>query len=299
MNARQSKDNSYPRSPVEGLWVLGNYYFNIYLLKGDRASAIIEAGVSAVVDEVIRQLESLRIDPTFLVVTHPHGDHVTGLEGLRARFPDLQTVAAEGAGEFLSHPKAAESIVRDDRHVTKILADRGIKPGRPPIEEAPELGNHIIVGDGDETDLGGLTMRYLDVGGHSPGNIVVHVPEIDALMISDSLGFRFPGRSIFPLFLTDYLEYVESLERLEKLNARIVGPAHQGIILGPEAKSSFREARESIFKLRDMILTDDRDPEETARDVFEIFYKDECLIYTRENIMTCARLLVRRARESC
>ena len=40
-----------------------------------------------------------------------------------------------------------------------------------------------------------------------------------------------------------------------------------------------------------------RDPEEVIQDVFEEFYKDEMTIYTRENIMNCAKLVVRRAKE--
>jgi glyoxylase-like metal-dependent hydrolase (beta-lactamase superfamily II) len=250
------------------------------------------------VDEVIRQLDSLGVTPTFLVVTHPHTDHVTGLDGLKERYPQALIVAAEGAAEFLAHPKAAEVMPPEDRHMTEFLASRGIKPGRPPIEEPPSLANCLIANDGDEMDLGGVTLRFISVTGHSPGKIVAHIPEIDALIVSDSLGFRYPGRGVFPLVLTNFAEYMRTLDRLKCLRPKIVGVAHQGPLIGSEIEQAFEESEREALELRDKIVSDPRDPEVVAVDVFNKYYKDECEIYTRENIMNCAKLVVRRALES-
>jgi len=294
----EGKPETFPRLLTKGLWVVGNYYCNLYLVKGEQAAALIEVGISAVVDDVIRQLESLRVAPTFLVVTHPHTDHVTGLEGLRERYPQALTVAAEGAAEFLAHPKAGQAIAPEDRHMAEFLASKGIKPGRPPVEEPPSLHNCLIADDGDEMDLGGLTLRFISVAGHAPGKIVAHISEIDALILSDSLGFRFPGRGVFPLFLTNYADYMATLDRLKSLRPKIVGVAHQGPLLGPEIERAFEESEREAAELRERIIRDPGDPEEVAVDVFNKYYKDEFTMYTRDNIMNCARLVVKRARES-
>ena len=295
-----NKGNSenFPRLLTDGLWVVGNYYFNLYLVKGEQASALIEVGISAVVDDVIRQLDSLGISPTFVVVTHPHTDHVTGLGGLQERYPQALVVAAEGAADFLSHPKAGQFMVPEDRHMAEFLASRKIKPGRPPIEEPPSLNNCLIAKDGDKMDLGGLTLRFMSATGHAPGKIVVHIPEIDALILSDSLGFRYPGRGAFPLFLTNYNDFVHTMERLRDLRPKIVGVAHQGPLTGSEIEQAFAEAKREAVELRDRIISDPRDPDDVATDIFNKYYKDECTIYTRDNIMNCAKLVVRRALES-
>jgi 2-aminobenzoylacetyl-CoA thioesterase len=287
----------FPRKLAEGLWVLGNYYFNLYLAKGAQASALIEVGVSGVADRVIGQLESSDVRPTFLVVTHPHADHVTGLTALTERFPQALVVAGQGAREFLQHPRAAKALLEEDRHMSDFLEAQGLPPGRPPVEEPPSLANCLIAQDGDEMDLGGLTLRFLGVHGHSPAAIAVYIPEIKALMLSDSLGFRFPGRDIMPLFLIDYEEYMATLDRLEALQPDIVGVAHQGPIVGREqVTAAFRESRNRASTLRERILSDSRPPEEFIREIFDRFYVDELTTYTKENIVNCAKLLVRRAR---
>lgn len=287
----------FPRRLADGLWVLGNYFFNVYYVQGEQAGALIEVGVSAVVDEVIAQMETIGVAPSFLVVTHPHADHVTGLAGLATRYPQALVVATEEAAEFLAHPKAAGGLAGEDRRITAMLASHGCKPGRPPVEEPPSLQNCLAANDGDEMDLGGKTLRFIQVKGHSPGAIAVHVPEIHALLLSDCLGFRYPGRGVFPLFFTGYTDYLETLDRLESLGAAIVGPAHQGPLAGVHVREAFEESRRLAVELRDKIRNDARDTEEIAQDLFRTYYRDELTMYTEENIRNCAKLIVKRARE--
>jgi glyoxylase-like metal-dependent hydrolase (beta-lactamase superfamily II) len=290
-------NNSFPQKLTDGLWVVGNYYFNLYAVRGEQATALIEVGVSAVVDSVMTQLDALRLSPSFLIVTHPHSDHITGLEGLQQKYPQALIVAGEGARDFLMHPKAAANLMVEDRHMSDFLAAHDLPPGRPSVQEPPSLENALVAQDGDEMDLGGLTLRFLSIKGHSPGKIVVHIPEIETVILSDSLGFRFPGRGVFPLFLTSYAEYAAGLDRLENLRPKIVGVAHQGPLMGDEISVAFHQSRTKAQELRNRILNDSRPDHEIAAEIFHEVYKDELTMYTEENIMTCAKLLVKRSVE--
>ncbi|MBM3302179.1 MAG: MBL fold metallo-hydrolase, partial [Deltaproteobacteria bacterium] len=268
---KESDTDSFPIFLGKGLWVVGNYYFNLYVVQGEQASALIEVGVSAVVDQVIGQLQSLKIRPSFLVVTHPHADHLTGLDGLKEEYSEALVVAAEGASEFLAHPATAKAVVAEDRHMREFIASRGIAVVRPPVKDPPSLDNCLIARDGDQMDLGGRTLRFIDATGHSPGTVVVHVPEINALMLSDTLGFRFPGRGVMPVFFTGYREYLATIDRLQGLQPAVVGPAHQGPITGPEVEAAFNESRRAAEDLWQRIRKDSRDEEEIAADLFREF----------------------------
>jgi len=282
----------------ENLWVLGNYYFNLYLVRGSHSSALVEVGISAITDTVVRQLESLDISPDYLVVTHPHSDHLTGLEGLRERFPHAVSVFGEGAKEFATHPKALMAMTHEDRHMADMLAQKGFRPGRSPAEGFCFPEEHIVVNDRHDIDLGGMVLRCVQVKGHSPGNIIVHVPESDALILSDSLGFHYPGRGFLPLFFTGFSEHMATLDVMESLGPAILGPGHQGPLTGSNVKKAFETSRKTALELQASVIRDPRNQDEMAEDIFERFYKDEFRMYSKENVGNCARILVRRCLEA-
>ena len=80
----ETRKKDFPQKIAEGLWVLGNSYFNLYLVRGREKSALIEHGVSATVDETANQLDRLKVTPDYFIVLHPHPDHIDGLPGLRS-----------------------------------------------------------------------------------------------------------------------------------------------------------------------------------------------------------------------
>jgi glyoxylase-like metal-dependent hydrolase (beta-lactamase superfamily II) len=287
---------SFPGRLDEGLWILGNSFFNLYLVRGKTASALVETGISATADEVIGQLGSLGINPDYLIVTHPHGDHINGLPALRERYPEARVVIGPGAQEFLAHPKTAAALVAEDRFMSEFLASQGTRPGRPPIERPPSVDGATVIGDNETLDLGDLTIRFLHVGGHAIGNILVHVPEISALMASDSLGFRIPSLGFFPIFFTGYADYMAAIDRMEALQPRILCLAHQGPLIGKNARRAFQDAREAARALYEEMRNDPRDEDAVIQDLYPRFYRDELALYTPENIVGCCRLIIRRSR---
>jgi len=290
--------DKFPIALADNFWVLGNYYFNLYLVKGKNASALIEAGVSAVVDSVIMQLDSLNISPQYIVVTHPHADHVTGLGGLREKFPEAMLVAGKGAKEFLTHPKALPVLMKEDRFMSGMLSHIGNRPGRSPVTEFFFPESHVAVKDEYEIDLGDIVLRCIKVGGHSPGNIVVHISNIDALILSDSLGFHYPGRGFLPLFLCNFIEYLHTIEHMKSLKPKILGLGHQGPIIGSHVESAFRDARQAALKMLSRVMEERKDNDIISNEIFRECYRDEFTIYSEENIRNVAQLLVRRSRET-
>lgn len=287
-----------PKKLAEGLWVLGNHFFNIYLAKGEKGTALFESGISATVDIVARQLEHLNASPDYLVVLHPHPDHINGLPGLHFFFPDARIIAGPGAAQFAAHPKTAQALVAEDIFMSDFLKNQGFPISRPPISKAPSLEGCIVKSDGDCLDLGGLTVKFLSAPGHAVGALAAHLPQIRTVLASDCLGFRFPGLSdFFPLFFTGYSDYMSTLDKLEALEPDILGLAHQGPITGDKVVEAFRQAKRSAIAVRELALSG-IDEEGIIDAIFKKYYRGELKMYTIENIITCCKLIIKRSRES-
>jgi glyoxylase-like metal-dependent hydrolase (beta-lactamase superfamily II) len=293
----RGKCHHFPQSPSGRVRVLGNRAFPVYLVRGDRCSALVEAGISATADDVCRLLDRSGVTPDFIVITHPHGDHVAGLDAVRGKFPAIRVLAGEGTAAFLSRPRIAKSIVAEDRYMSSRLAARGYPAGRPPMSKVPSLDGAVICSDGEELDLGGVTLRFLAVGGHAAGNLAVFIPEVRTLLASDSLGFYYPGERFFPVFFTGYGEYMTTLDRLESLHPESLGLGHYGCMREAEVGETFALARRSASGLRERLKNDPWDEETAVSGIFGEFYRDELTLYSRENIIDCCRLLLRRSRE--
>jgi len=295
-----NKQRYYPVSIHDRLQVLGNPFFHIYLVRGENATALIEMGVSATADTVIGQLAALQVRPDYLIIGHPHVDHINGLPALREAFPEAHVVAGAGAAEFLSHPRTGPSLVNDDRYMTAFLKDQGIANSRPPLTTGPLLGEYTLIkGEGDVIDLGGLILEFIVAKGHAPGNLAVHIPQLRALTVSDSLGYYLTCHRFFPIYFTGYADYIETIDRLASLRPRIVAPAHQAFFQGGDnVVKAFDLGRQEAETMKKRILGHPGDDERIIEEIFAEFYRDELLIYSRENIIGCCRLLLRRSREA-
>jgi 2-aminobenzoylacetyl-CoA thioesterase len=288
----------FPRKINDNLWILGNEYFHIYLIVGKCACALVETGISATADLTLRQLSSLGAAPDYLIVSHPHSDHITGLDYLKRAYPAAAVIAGEGAEKFVSHPKASPSMIAEDIYMLKVLTARGFANSAMTIESPPSLGGCKVAHEGDEIDLGGLKIRFLEAKGHSPGNILVQIPALDAVLVSDSLGNRYPGRGFFPVFFTGYNDFIKTIKRIEKMNPAIIGLAHHGFFTErKEIKDIFKEAVKCMEDVRDYVTCNAADDEEIARELFGFYYTDELAVFSPQNILNCCRLLVRRVRD--
>ncbi len=289
---------NYPKKLAENLWMLGNYYFNLYLIVGDNYSAIVEMGVSGIVDSVIGQLEYLDVQPDYLIVAHPHADHITGLSGLQEKFPAARVVAGEGAWKFVTHPKAIEGLLFEDTYISRMLQSKGYQPGRPPVKQPPDFGDFLLVLEGDEIDLGNFTLQVMALKGHSPGGIGIHVPEVGALMVSDSLGFHYPQRGFLPLFLTGFDEYMVSIDRLFGLHPEILCLAHQGPLISHDVEQAFALTKKTSYDLLRRIVDKKENKNEMIETIFQECYKDEFQMYSENNVRNTCSLLVRRGLET-
>ncbi|MBU0463645.1 MAG: MBL fold metallo-hydrolase [Proteobacteria bacterium] len=290
-------ENKFPIKINRNVLMLGNYFFNLFLIIGKRHSALFEVGISGIVDRVINQLEHLDINPDFIIPSHPHSDHITGLPGLARRYPYARIIVASGAKEFTEHPKAGPLLIKEDMFMSKRLADLNIKPGRPSLERIPALDGSLVIKDKKSIDLGQVTLDLIKVNGHSPGNLMGILNSEKILFCSDSLGFHFPGRGFLPLYFTGADEYLSTLNFIKEFNPSIICPAHQGHMTGKAAATGIQVSLDTTLNTIKNIKLSSFSDETLAMNLFEQSYKDEFTLYTEDNIKNCTSLLVKRAKE--
>ncbi|MDU8945643.1 hydroxyacylglutathione hydrolase [Ovoidimarina sediminis] len=122
-----------------------NYAFLIHDADSGR-TALVDAPETA---PLVDALEARGWGLDELWITHHHGDHVEGVEDLRARYGCKVTGAAA------------------DRH------------------RLPDLDREVA--EGDSFDFAGETVTVMDVSGHTVGHIAFYVPGARAVFTADSL----------------------------------------------------------------------------------------------------------------
>ena len=167
------------------------------LLAGDREAALIDAGYG--LEPVKPLIASLTDKPCRLILTHGHHDHALGAMGLDRVWlhpddlPVYRTYTARAQRQAVL-ASAAEKGVRTDAadYLTALMPE-------------PEAET------GEALELGGLTAEIMPCPGHTPGSLVVYVPEYRLLLTGDDWN---PTTWLFfpeALSVADYLKNLRAL----------------------------------------------------------------------------------------
>ena len=169
---------------------------NCYILEDEKTNqaAVIDPGDEA--ERVAGEVQDDGMEVKYILLTHGHYDHTTGVPGLKERFPGAQVYIhqadANGAGSTL-YPLAGQ--VKDLSYYR----------------------------EGDVLTLGTLTIKVMETPGHSPGSVTLQVG--DVLFTGDTLFCGSMGRT--DLRGGSYEEIMASLKRLGELEGDFhVCPGH-------------------------------------------------------------------------
>jgi glyoxylase-like metal-dependent hydrolase (beta-lactamase superfamily II) len=165
---------------ADRVWVARHPWFdvNVTVVAGTRGLLVVDTHSSEVAGrEVLDGVRRIGAGPVVGVVnTHEHFDHTFGNAVFRDAFPSLPIHAHEEAAARTV--AAGERIKRayadsDDEHAAEVLATR-IVPADETFSSARVL------------DLGDRSVELLHPGpGHTPGDLVLRVPDGDVLLAGD------------------------------------------------------------------------------------------------------------------
>ena len=177
---------------------VGQLMTNCYLVCDEQAKvcAVVDPGDEA--GRIIDAVERSGCQVRYVLLTHGHYDHFTGLAGLLEKYDVPVYIHPADAEEGRNNPWSLKFPRLDDAH-------------------------QRWYGEGDTLTLGSLIIHVLSTPGHSKGSVCLVVE--DAILAGDTLFYGSCGRTDFPS--GDYKEMLLSLARLARLEGNYrVYPGH-------------------------------------------------------------------------
>ena len=147
-------------------------YVNVAAVRGDDGWTLVDAGVPALAQRLVRQLARLGVrrgEVERIVLTHGHVDHAGGAARLRDAF---------GVPEVLVGAADVDAVRRGTQ-------PPGGLPGRlpagyPPVADAVTVSGTLRLGDR-------RTLRAVPTPGHTIGHVSLHLPEDELVLGGDAL----------------------------------------------------------------------------------------------------------------
>ncbi|MFN0301042.1 MAG: MBL fold metallo-hydrolase [Burkholderiales bacterium] len=193
---------------------------NSIVFSGADGHALIDSGYGSEADEtlalVARALNGNTLDR--LLNTHCHSDHMGGNAAIQSNHP-VRTAVPVGEAPLIDRWDDAELMLGyADQFAERFHVDATFSPG-------------------DQVRLGDLDWQILPAPGHDPHAIVFFAPDERILISGDALWENGFG-VVFPALrgeLDAFRLARETLDRIGKLNPRVVIPGHGRVFSGVDA----------------------------------------------------------------
>lgn len=131
-------------------------------------------------DAIVAWIESRKLEPRAILLTHGHSDHIAGNAFLKARWPDLPILVGRDEAAKLGDPEA------------NLSAPFGLPLTSPPADR--------LVSHGERLHEAGLDFEVRRIPGHSAGHVVFLLADCSPPLVfgGDVLFHEGIGRTDFP-----------------------------------------------------------------------------------------------------
>jgi len=228
--------------PVDTVELLPNLYYlrfpvgHVYLWCGADGLTVIDTGLPGSAPRIAEAVHTLKRHPAEVhrvVLTHFHPDH----SGSAA------DVAAWGRAAICAHRADAPFLRGDSQGPPPDLADwerplfeqvRSNLPSDP--QPASPLHVDVELVEGDVLDFAGGA-RIVEVTGHTPGSIAVHLPQHGVVFTGDAAAASPDGHVMLGVFNADRAQAASSFRKLALLGADIACFGHGEPVVGDASRA--------------------------------------------------------------
>ena len=229
--------------------VIHDTMFPVYTIRGQK-NFLVDCSILARGPEIEASLADILhhglIDTVLL--THSHYDHTGTCTYLQAKHR-FNIVASQRTREILQNPKAIEFIDKLNQEFFRLL-------GLDSTGHVTMPENITAVHEGDKLFVSpGQWLQIYETPGHSRCSISFLLLPENILFPGDAAGIIEKNKTIKPLFLSSYAQYVASLDKLSKLDAEILALPHNQFIKGRRnIQKFFSRSLAETLKLKDVIV---------------------------------------------
>jgi glyoxylase-like metal-dependent hydrolase (beta-lactamase superfamily II) len=240
----------------QDLYVTGMAWSPTYLVNAG-TPLLFEAGFYPIAPVYFRDIRAVigNRQPSYLFLTHVHYDHCGSASYFRAKFPDMKICTSKRAAEILKRPNAIDLMTSLSRNFEHIAADLPGIDRNDILHTDFEPFTPDIVFDREEVFEAGpsLHVQVLVTPGHTRDMLSFYIPERKILIATESAGCRSQTGEIITEFLVNFDAYIQSLERLSRLECDIVCQGHHFVYTGDDVKHFFEASLRSALAFRDHV----------------------------------------------
>lgn len=240
----------------EWITVAGNHYYPGYIIKGREKNVMIDAGINLMGPAYIASLQKVFGDKNaldYIFATHSHFDHLGAIPYLKRKLPSLKAGAAGRVGTLMKK-KSVLDLMTSLSELQRYFFQNIV--GDEDVHIAP-VDFELNLKEGDRFDLGGVTCEVYKVPGHTGDSLAFFIPEIRALFPGEACGIPEGDKDghVQVEFLSSYDDYISSLEKIIKLEPKLLCMGHMWVFTDDDVTVFLRRSLEATPRYRELIET--------------------------------------------
>ncbi|MDG1840372.1 MAG: MBL fold metallo-hydrolase [Dehalococcoidia bacterium] len=206
---------------------------NVWILHDGNEAALIDSGYGDApsIDARREYFGKNWADTKFvrIAMTHHHFDHSSGGRQLRDML--RADTAIHPLDEALLHTPLGPAEGNEDLPDDKVITDRA----EVWKKEAFETPIDVTMADGEQFKVGSLTVTAVHTPGHTAGHNCYYVEETGQLFTGDNI-LGVGTSAIGPPPSGNMGNYLDSLRRMQELQAKLFAPGHGPVVTATAAK---------------------------------------------------------------
>ncbi|NVM56105.1 MAG: MBL fold metallo-hydrolase [Candidatus Helarchaeota archaeon] len=235
----------------------------VYLFKLGNKNILFDAGLdfkkwSKAFFSLLEEASISMREIDYCIISHHHLDHIGLLKEFKQKNPQIQILMHEVTNNILQQENDFKNF-KELKAEAQPVVERMVKFGLSEVlgkkilrwySMWPKLTKYYapdkIFHDGDEIYFGKSKIKIIWTPGHSLGHICVFDQDHKHLFAGDHILSRItPHIGSFPVnplpeekfnFENILDHYLKSLDKIDKLNPKIIFPAHQDVIYNPHER---------------------------------------------------------------